>query len=509
MISTQRMYVTAAKPRWKHTDTARSVITALCLLLIMSPAATAGAGTQSAADHWRALTRIDADAAYTLLENNHPGAVSEVGDTLFKTMLAAAHTKALARAADVTNYEGYVATLGEFAATMSDGHVWSHPRFLPRSVYWAGLIAARRGSSWVVANENPDITGAPLTGARIVSCDGQSADARAVEVLHFLADPSIEASQVIKGGWLLVDVGNPFLPRSRGCIFERDGTEVSVTLHWQPIDRNTLFSKYWKNPYGKAGYGLRQSGAGYWIAIEELSPPAQAVIDAVKAQEDKVRSAPYAVVDLRGNSGGDDAYGRALADALYGSNYVTAMLGPNDNGAGDCTVFRASPDNIAAIAASAADFRTTGDVAGAEGYAVAVTRMKAAADTGHALSGSLTCPARPSSSPRIATSLMRGKVFVLTDPLCFSSCIQTVGYFRKLGATQLGQATGADTHYSEVREIVLPSGLSTFSTLTALMPDEPLRLGPYLPKSEYVGDIADTASLEKWVADSVVNVTGE
>ena len=236
MISTQRMYVTAAKPRWKHTDTARSVITALCLLLIMSPVATAGAGTQSAADHWRA------------------------------------------------------------------------------------------------------------------------------------------------------------------CIFERDGTEVSVTLHWQPIDRNALFSKYWKNPYGKAGYGLRQSGAGYWIAIEELSPPAQAVIDAVKAQEDKVRSAPYAVVDLRGNSGGDDAYGRALADALYGSNYVTAMLGPNDNGAGDCTVFRASPDNIAAIAASAADFRTTGDVAGAEGYAAAVTRMKAAADTGHALSGSLTCPARPSSA---------------------------------------------------------------------------------------------------------------
>jgi len=34
----------------------------------------------------------------------------------------------------------------------------------------------------------------------------------------------------------------------------------------------------------------------------------------------------------------------------------------------------------------------------------------------------------------------------------------------------LFQLLGADTHYSEVREIVLPSGLSTFSTLQAMMP---------------------------------------
>jgi hypothetical protein len=63
-----------------------------------------------------------------------------------------------------------------------------------------------------------------------------------------------------------------------------------------------------------------------------------------------------------------------------------------------------------------------------------------------------------------------------------------------------GFDTGADTHYSEVRAITLPSGLSSFSTLQAIMPDAPRNIGPYVPHDEFDGDIADTAALEKWIA---------
>jgi hypothetical protein len=54
-----------------------------------------------------------------------------------------------------------------------------------------------------------------------------------------------------------------------------------------------------------------------------------------------------------------------------------------------------------------------------------------------------------------------------------------------------------------VREIVLPSGLATFSTLQAIMTDAPRKIGPFDPKIPYPGDIADTAALEKWVAETV------
>ena len=98
-------------------------------------------------------------------------------------------------------------------------------------------------------------------------------------------------------------------------------------------------------------------------------------------------------------------------------------------------------------------------------------------------------------------------MIVLTDPLCFSSCINVVGFFRQLGARQVGQVTGSDTHYSEVREIELPSGLSMFSTLDAIMPDAPRKIGPFTPDVIFTGDISDTAALETWIQATVLHMS--
>jgi hypothetical protein len=96
---------------------------------------------------------------------------------------------------------------------------------------------------------------------------------------------------------------------------------------------------------------------------------------------------------------------------------------------------------------------------------------------------------------------MRGKVVLLTDSACFSSCLQAAAYFRALGAIHVGRTTTADTHYSEARGTVLPSGLTTFVTLWAIMPSAPRRIGPFVPTHIYEGDISDTAKLEQWVAE--------
>jgi hypothetical protein len=88
---------------------------------------------------------------------------------------------------------------------------------------------------------------------------------------------------------------------------------------------------------------------------------------------------------------------------------------------------------------------------------------------------------------------------LLTDNTCFSSCLIVTDMFRRLGALHVGQATDAATHYFEVREERLPSGLSYFSTLQAFSPATPAQLGPFTPEVGYDGDIADTAALEAWV----------
>ena len=116
-----------------------------CTAILTAHAALAGT-PKSPAQAWQALTRIDVQAAYRLLEDNHPGALPQTGDTAFRTALRSAHVLALKRAAVVRGYPGYVATLAGFADSMGDGHIQSDPLFKPVVLKWAGIIAARRGN---------------------------------------------------------------------------------------------------------------------------------------------------------------------------------------------------------------------------------------------------------------------------------------------------------------------------------------------------------------------------
>jgi hypothetical protein len=99
---------------------------------------------------------------------------------------------------------------------------------------------------------------------------------------------------------------------------------------------------------------------------------------------------------------------------------------------------------------------------------------------------------------------MKGRLLLLTDNLCFSSCLLVTDDFLTLGAFHVGQTTDAATHYLEVREEYLPSGYSMFSTLQAIDPGSPYQVGPFEPDLIYEADIADTQALEAWVIAAAV-----
>ena len=481
-------------------------LTSMLVALLLFPVA--ARAEDSAAAHWRALTQMDVEAAHKLLLDDHPAATPEAKDPFFPDALRKAYADARTRAAKVTSYPGYVATMGAFANAMGDGHIWSHPLYVPNIIEWAGLMTAKRGPNWVVTSTDKDIVGEDVTGAHIVSCDGIAVDDFARDTLgRYQRVWGVEALRVLAAPRLLIDEGNPFVKRPSSCVVDKDGARHTLTLHWKKIARATFFASV-TGVTGKAGYGVRQVGSGTWIALEGLQGKAQAVIDAAAAQQEQLRNAPYIVIDLRGNGGGSDDFGRQLATILYGRSYAVAHIGEGeeDSNAACTSVWRASAENINAIEAEAKVLAETNETAAAKAYTAGAASMRAALKAHHALTGSPVCTA-PQNAPVAtgAASLMRGRVIVLTDSVCFSSCINVVEYFKKLGATLVGQMTGADTHFSEVREIVLPSGLSTFSTLQAIMPDAPRAIGPFAPDVPYDGDISDTAALEKWIAESVVN----
>lgn len=465
--------------------------------------AACGAAWAEPAAQWRALTRGDVEAAHRLLLEDHPGATRAVGNAEFRAALERAYRGARRRAGEVEDYRGYVATMAGFANALGDRHIWSRPLYRTDDVNWAGLITARHGDAYVVVtDERGEAAGPSLVGASLVSCDGVSAaDFAAGKLGEFRGVWAIEAQRVQTAPFLLVDDGNPFVLKPSACVFARDGGETPAALNWRSIARADLRTR--TRPamnIGDAGHGIRDFAGGVWIALGHLDDDALPVAQAAREQTERLREAPMVVLDLRGNGGGNSSFAEPITTALFGQARYDAIIGQSAETATCDSVWRASPRNIAQLRAYREQFASSPD------FVAEVDRMLAAAEAaareGHELSGDPRCETRrPEAAPANAPAqAARGRIVVLTDNACFSSCLMVVDDFRRLGALHVGTATNANTNFSEVREFELPSGLSMFSTLQALMPQAPPMLGPYEPAVRYDGDMADTTALEAWVA---------
>jgi hypothetical protein len=456
------------------------------------------AASRSAA-FWRAATVDDVEAAYRMLREDHPGAAPEVGDRQFQKTLLEAHTLAASGALQVDSFAGYAATLARFANAFGDKHVRSRPVLEVARPDWAGLIVSRRGTHWIVADAEQGSPAGTLLNAELISCDGRTPDAWGAQILgHYRVDWSVDAQRIQAAPWLLISEGNPFVPKPNSCVFAKKGVaDRRIALDWRHVSRSILAARMDKvSLFGAAGFGVRKVGSGYWIALQELLENAVPVVAEVKARAAEMREAPFVVLDLRGNGGGSSMFGDQVARAILGDSYVKAVVGDSLPECGG-EVIRVSDDNLRQLqmyrdvlgAKRGPEFtKTFGDL---------LNQAKAARAGGRGFTGPLSCP-RKAKPPRPAPSY-RGTLFLLTDGVCFSSCLDVVSNWRDLGAIQLGQTTDADTHYTEVRDDPMPSGLSTFSTMMGIDIDAPAREGPFVPSEIYEGDIRDTPALEAWV----------
>lgn len=461
------------------------------------------ASAPQANDPWATLTARDVEAAYQLLVDDHPAMSPEISAAAFRADFETGRALALERARAVRDYDGYRAVLAGLATSAGDKHIWSRPMYQPETVQWAGLIVSRRGDRYVVIEHDGAEAGASLVGAALVSCDGVAVDDFAAQKLGgFRAVWSIEAQRIQRAPELLIDEGNPFVLRPNTCAFDQGGAEIEHTLAWRDLARSAVadHTRPARNR-GAAGFGVRAFGAGgMWIALQSLGDRAPPVVQAVGAQQAALRAAPLVVLDLRGNGGGNSDYGRQIAMALYGEAHVRAVLDGAEGGNCD-TAWRVSPRNMDTMRDYARRFRDS-----APEFAASIDVQLAAAERAQAegrdFTGPTTCASESVSAPAAPPppSQARGRVVLLTDNTCFSSCLMVADDFRRLGALHVGQATDANTHYMEVREAELPSGLSMFSTLQALGPAAPPQIGPFAPTHVYGGDIGDTPAVETWVA---------
>ena len=481
-------------PRWLRAAQAIAIATTL---LLPDVAAADPVPDRHSAGFFRAAAREDVEAAWQLLRDNHPGTVPELGDSAFRDTLQASITMARARVDQVSSLEGYLALMTGFDVGFGDRHVRTVLNFTIASPSWVGLIIGLRGTRWLVVDENPWPKRAALRGAALTGCDGRSADEVAQERLGgFRATWNIIAQRGLAAPWLLIDERNPFVKQLQHCSFDTVAGPVTIPMDWTPIGRDAVIDRIHRaSGAGAAGFGLRRVGAGWWIAIQEFTENAPAVVAAARAQETELKAAPFVVVDVRGNGGGASAIGDDLAAVLFGKEAVAAI------DESECLeAWRVSPGNLARLEAYPS---LLGDRLTPEANARIqsdIQAMQAAAVAHRPFSRPITC-AKHETPLRKAVGTPR--IFLVTDRVCFSSCLIVVDHFRKLGAVQIGEPTNADTNYQENRRVTLPSGLAAFGVQTAVDPGEPSRFGPFVPSHAFEGDLTDTAAVEQWVTSSV------
>lgn len=461
----------------------------------------------SSAAAWRDLTLADVEAAYSIIARNHPAAAVAAGDSAFRQTLARARAAAQGRAREVTTYEGWLATLRAFAVAFDDPHISLGPRLSPGTTRWPGFVVTRVGGATVVASRDSTDTSLPAPGAILVSCDGIAADQYARTRLGVFRGIWDVASQRVRNTpLLLVDDGNPFLPPASQCIVRENGADRTIELRWRSIQLIPLQERLREaSPVGYAGFDVRRVGDGWWIGIQSLGGRVQAVLDTVVAHVAEIRSAPWVVVDVRGNGGGNSEWGNRLAIELVGQERTAASMRRAERTfeSGMCgTSWRASADVEETLEGYIRDMGPRMGEASTNQWKRDLDSVRVARSQGRELAPQpRTClPANENNGDiALPAPLMKGKLILLTDHACFSSCLMLAGLFRAIGALHVGEGTDFSTRYMEVRGFPLPSGLGSFSTLQRAGFGLPMRLGPFEPEIPYPGRMDDSRAIEGWI----------
>ena len=454
---------------------------------------------------WSQALRQDAQALHDDAANNHPGPINTL-DPEFAKRNDAGLALALNRAGEVRDFAGYWYAMKAYVASFEDGHMGfsttgDAPKF---DTKWPGFLTGfdATGAQRVVSRADD----APLPlGARLASCGGVPAEALAAEnVGAFEGRWFIASRHIWRGGELFVDRGNPFIKRPATCVFEVGGRLEQVSLTWKAIapealtPRLAIASQVIRPPVGAR---MLPDGTR-WYALSDFNgdPASDAgrnlpgVIAGMKADRAALVAAPAIILDLRGNNGGSSDWSRQIAAILWGEQRFAGLDVDSDS-----VEWRASDANISWLVKMREQRKAILSPEARKWFDRTIAGMQAAHAKGEKLwrdpeDKEPPVPGDPPTPPH-------GPVYFITDAGCGSACLDAADLWKALGAIQIGQQTSADTLYMDVRQDVLPSGVSRLSVPMKVYRGRKRGSNvPLDPVHAFPGNMRDTAALEAWVA---------
>ena len=438
---------------------------------------------------WGELAVRDIEAMRTAILENHPGPVDPLNPG-FRKWLDEGYEQALAKAREARTFGGYASALEFYGAGFRDGHLNSGVMLEPYELWWPRFIVRLRNDRYVVAaTADEKDASLPPVGAELLDCDGRSARTIVEEDLWpYAQGPKIESAWPTVAAQLLIDRGNPWVPRAKTCRFKVGEETKEMPIRYARGNDAAIAAAAKRAFVPLAPLPpVRSVGKGLWVSMPAFQGADERLTElAAKAPE--WRNAEFIVFDVRGNTGGNSKWGNQILNGLYGQPFMQYAVMPHF--AKQVVDWRTSKDNIEHV-------RGFGP-----GSAGVVAGMEAAAAEGRAL---WRRPAVDAEKPPAAEPLYRGKVVLLTDRRCASACLDFADLVRLLpNATHVGQPTSADSVYMEVRPVDLPSGVGRLGLPVKVYRDRPRGHNePYVPHVVYEGDINDTTAVEGWVLAKV------
>lgn len=481
----------------------RQIVVSLCLFPLAALAAA------PAVTDWGDALRKDAHAMHDDIAANHPGPVDPLNPA-FAVANDQGLALALDRAKKTHDYAGYYFAMRAYAASFNDGHL---SFFIPDDAgvpplpnQWPGFLTAfdRKGAQRVVTRA--DDAPVPL-GAKLVSCDGKSADRLADDIVGSQYGRwQLRALRVWRGGHLFLDNGNPWVEHPARCVFNVDGNDRTVVLDWRRLDAaaatQRLAATYSREtdpiglrtwPDGTVWITLSDfNGAPDGAAAKSLNP----LIAQLRKDRESLIKAPRIVFDLRGNNGGSSDWSQQIAEAIWGKARV------QDADRTQTTVdWRASTANIASVQEYADAVRKTpGSSTEMLGWANTIVQgMTKAQNEGNPYWRAPPDDEAPKKTKALPAP--KARIYVVTDSGCASACLDAMDLWLKLGVIHAGEETGADTLYMDVRRATLPSGVGHLAAAMKVYRGRARGNNvPLVPAYPYDGDLTNTAALEHWIA---------
>lgn len=458
---------------------------------------------------WSKLIETDLNHIYSTVKENHPGYVDSE-NIYFKKWFEQGYEQALIETKKAQTLNHAMTILKTFVAGFADGHFYLNLNYQPKKIKWAGIKVNKYGKDYRVSYvDSKNHKSMPRVMSKLLSCDNKAvADIMLEDVLKYrFNDKRVNSPKVRFAPKILIDDGIGNRVHYASCKFDYQGEVKDIKLSWENISHNKYLNKVtFKNTLTAKNFNFEQfDNDKYWVSLPKFYPNKQeqkVLRDVIKKVKNVRRSASKFIIDVRGNGGGNSQWGVEVAKAIYGDVFIEThqLLNPDSSYA----LWRVSNDNIQHLQGVLPwiEEQFTKESSMFTDFSKLLNDMKRAKDQGKVFvkqgSNSDGIIKENHNNTEMKT---HAKVLFLTDSSCGSACLDFADLLLRLpNVSHIGQETGADTVYMDIRNVKLPSGLGQYSIAQKVYRNRPRKHNEsYAPKYYFNDDISNTEKLKTWI----------